>query len=118
MIIATLEYNPEAFGPMVKSLLRERLMTLRDCLEAITGKVFEDEQDKINVRIRPFGEFDEYEDDLFFTFDVLDEHLHHKPSELVNQLAFEIANILYNFIGNNITFKACVKTNTGSALFP
>lgn len=89
MILTTIEYD--AAGGALRGLYLEEL---RNLVESITGSVFEEEQSHVEVRLRPYGEDDQFERSLFFTIDVIERELHHDPDKLGNQFVVEIQEYL------------------------
>lgn len=86
MILTTIEYQPPSTMPAGYLDLED----LRIQVESITGDVFEEEQYRVEVRLRQYGEEDQFERPMFFTIDVAEHALHHDPEKLASQFIVEI----------------------------
>lgn len=59
----------------------ERMSTLVDLVESAVGKEFAEELDRVEVRIRPYGTYDDYKADWLVRITVDDRDLHSSMSE-------------------------------------
>lgn len=77
MIVVTLEYDQNFLEELLESdgaldgnaALDWVLQEFRDSVEAIVGLVFQEALDRVDVRIKAFGPYDEYEEPVFITVD-------------------------------------------------
>ena len=101
MIIVMAEYDldyqvPHPRLPIVQIpyFYDESLFGLRDVTESVVGDVFSEEQDRVEVRMVPFGLHDNTERPLFFTIDVSEDTVHHDLDGLAKQFIVEMKNLI------------------------
>lgn len=119
MIVVTIEHAPSNWwaGNEVQLVSEEAhfvLSELSDNIEAITGLVFSEELDRVDVRVRPFGPYDQYDEPLFITIDVEEEEMHNPPQALADQFGVHLNQVLTAITNKNITFRVWVRRIVGA----
>lgn len=116
MIIVHIDFDPEerAFVGQRASDMTDALREMRDATESIVGLVFSEQQERVDVRIRPFGAFDQFEEPLFVTIDVDDREMHHAPEDLCKQFMAHFSAHFDAYFSHRIPIRVWVRRITGS----
>lgn len=119
MILVTVEYAPGTWWAgndiqLAGEQVSDVLLDLSGNIEAIVGLVFAEELDHVDVRFRPFGPHDQYDEPLFITIDVEDEEMHNPPQALADQFGVHLNAVLTAFTNTNITFRVWVRRIVGA----
>lgn len=91
------------------------LTEIRDAIEAITGLTFAEEQSRVDVRLRAFGRFDQYEEPIFITIDVAEDELpQERMQDLSEQFLLHFGTHIDALIPGHIPFRLWVRRIPGS----
>lgn len=90
------------------------LAEMRDATESIVGLVFAEEQERVDIRIRPFGAFDQFEEPLFITIDVTDHEMHHDPEDLCKQFIVHFGAHFDAYFSLPLSIRVWVRRISGS----
>lgn len=123
MIVVTVEYDSSLMtdelwrGTYSSNELFDdiALVEFRDAAESIVGLVFAEEQDRVDIRIRPFGPFDQFEEPLFITIDVTEDELPFARAEcLAEQFVVHFGTHIDAHLPGHVPFRVWVRRITGS----
>jgi hypothetical protein len=115
MITITIEYEDVHVGINEKPTFDDiALRELSESCEAIVGLVFAEELDRVDVRLRPFGPYDQYDEPLFITIDIEEKEMVLNPELTCEQFITHFSTHINACLNDKLPFRVWVRRISGS----